>query len=91
MKAFKSVTCSTMLILALSLTAFSKTGTISTTQSGTISTTKTGTISTTATATGSPSRTGTISTTRIENRIDLYAFVARFGMMDLMLTAFRPW
>lgn len=59
MKTSKTIICSAMLISVLSFTAFSKTGTISTTKTGTISTTRTGTISTTA----STGRAGTISTT----------------------------
>ena len=63
MKSFKCILSSMLLVAVLSITAFAKQGTISTTKTGTISTTKTGTISTTTAGTISTTRTGTISTT----------------------------
>lgn len=88
MKNIKSILYTALLVMAVSATAFGKTGTISTTKAGTISTTRTGTISTTVngstrTGTISTTRTGTISTTRIA--------VDRFSLIELLLAALRAW
>ena len=89
MKNVKVIVGVALLVTAISGTTFGKTGTISTTKAGTISTTRTGTISTTATGT---SRTGTISTTRTGTISLPIAFsVDRFSLIELLLTALRPW
>src|SRR5690242_1262609 len=64
MTNFKMTFAASILVLSLSITAFSKAGTISTTSAGTISTTSAGTISTTSAGTISTTSAGTISTTR---------------------------
>jgi|SwirhisoilCB3_FD_contig_21_6975479_length_491_multi_4_in_0_out_0_1 hypothetical protein len=85
MKTFKYSVCSAMVIALLSVPAFSKSGTISTTKTGTISTTRTGTISTTAT--GSPTgRLGTISTTRATQPDPLTIDTAR--VLEMLVSLF---
>lgn len=64
MKNVKVIVFSGILVLAMSVSAFAKGGTISATKAGTISATRTGTISATATGTNSSDRSGTISATR---------------------------
>lgn len=93
MKNLKFTFGAAMLVLAMSLTAAAKSGTISTTKTGTISTTKTGTISTTGTTSSSragiisTTRTGLISTTRNESTPSL----DRFRLFELLLTVLGPW
>jgi hypothetical protein len=92
MKTLKLTMWSTMLVLAMSVPAFAKSGTISTTKAGTISTTRTGTISTTAAGTN---RTGTISTTRTDvistpSRTSTANF-GQLSLLELLLTVFGPW
>lgn len=83
MKNVKAIVCAAILIMAVSVSTFAKTGTISATKAGTISTTKTGTISTTRTGIISTTRIGTISTTRVG--VDTLSFV------ELMLAALQIW
>lgn len=95
MKNLKFTFGAAMLVLAMSLTAVAKSGTISTTKTGTISTTKTGTISTTSTGTTSSSRAGTISTTRTglisTTRNGSNPSLDRFRLFELLLTVLGPW
>lgn len=89
MKNVKSVIYISLLVFAVSSSAFGKQGTISTTKAGTISTTRGGTISTTA------ARTGTISTTRAgivsTTRYSVPARVDSFSLYELLIAAFRLW
>jgi hypothetical protein len=90
MTPFKTIVCSAMLLAAVSVPTFAKSGTISTTKTGTISTTRTGTISTTAAGTISTTRTGTISTTSssVPMRLNL---LDRFGILEALITVIAPW
>lgn len=87
-----------LLTLTLSVTAFSKGGTISTTRNGTISTTAAGTISTTAAGTISTTRTGTISTTgrtlvRTPERVGmpLRSASETWNLMDVLFALYQLW
>ena len=91
MKSAKYIPCATFLVLALSMSAVSKTGTISTTKFGTISTTRTGTISTTTAGTISTSRTGTISTTRAPVQLDTKSATDRFDLFELAFSVLFAW
>lgn len=77
MKNAKSFACATMLALALSATAFGKSGTISGTKAGTISGTRNGTIA--ATSSG-------IIPTAPNTRID-----SKFRLFELLITTFLIW
>lgn len=88
MKHLRPIICAGILVLAVSVSAVAKTGTISTTKAGTISTTKTGTISTT--------RTGVISTTVVgttthNSGTNTNISSDRFSFVELLLTVFGPW
>jgi len=72
-----------LLMLTLQFTAFSKSGTISTTRTGTISTTRTGTISTT--------RTGTISTTGTSVQVVRNSFFDRTDVIELLVSLLTSW
>jgi len=91
MKNVKAIVCAAILIMAVSVSTFAKTGTISTTKAGTISTTKTGTISTTRAGTISTTRTGTISTTRIGSISTTRAGVDVFSFVELLSAALQLW
>lgn len=90
MKSLKSILCPVFLIALFALTAFAKTGTISTTKTGTISTTKTGTISTTAGP--SAGRVGTISTTGAAPiHTSGLSFGDRSSVLELLTIVFTLW
>ena len=89
MKKLTSISCSLMLVAAISATAFGKSGIIVTTKSGTIVTTKTGTIVTTRTGTiatndtTSTGRTSALSTSTMNTN--------RFSLVELFWTVFGSW
>ena len=83
MTKFKSTFAAVLLTLSLSVTAFSRGGTISTTSAGTISTTSAGTISTTSA--------GTISTTRDRSLIGSRIKADSWGLMDLLYAFYQLW
>jgi hypothetical protein len=87
MQKMNTTALAMLLTLAISGTAFSKSGTISTTRVGTISTTAVGTISTTRTGTISTTSAGTISTTAnptVERTKVLYDF----GLFDVLFSLY---
>ena len=98
MNKFKFTFAAVLLTLSLSVTAFSRGGTISTTSAGTISTTSAGTISTTAAGTISTTRTGTISTTagtisttRDRSGIGSRVKVDSWGLIYLLYAFYQVW
>ena len=93
MKNVQLIVWTGILILAMSVSAVAKPGTISTTQAGTISTTRTGTISTTRTGTISTTASGTISTTRagIISTTSFSSSSDRLSLIQILLTVLAPW
>ena len=95
MKNIQSLVCTGILVIAMSASAFGKSGIISTTKTGIIPTTSTGTISTTRTGTISTTTVGTIPTTRTgiistssSTTVDSFG---RFSLIDLLFSLFSPW
>lgn len=93
MKNVQPIICTGILLLAMSVSAVGKPGTISTTKTGTISTTKSGTISTTRTGVISTTAVGTISTTRagLISSANMSISSDRFSFVELLLSVFGPW
>jgi hypothetical protein len=93
MKNVQLIVCTGVLVLAMSVCAVAKPGTISTTKAGTISTTKAGTISTTRNGVISTTAVGTISTTRasVTSSTNTNISLDRFSFVNLLLSVLGSW